>query len=246
MTMCRLLGFVSPAQMTFTEKTGPDFGEFLKLARVHKDGWGLALSSSNHAKVYKDVNLALESNQFMELIETEKGSGGLLHFRWATPGIQISRENAHPFSHDEISFIHNGAILDYEELEKKIPQELLSKRTGNGDSEIYFLYSISQIQEFGPVNGIKAAVQEIKDRHKYSSINAFFLTPDYFVAVCENHPDNRPSWATDEYYELRYHLDDTGFLISSSGWNQTGWNEVPNHSMLILNRATLQVEIFPV
>jgi predicted glutamine amidotransferase len=243
--MCRLMGYVTPASTSFPANAGPKFHEFVDLSLVHKDGWGLAFVDNAGTRIFKEIDAAAENGEFLKLLEQEQSSGGLLHLRWATPGIAISQANSHPFNFNEVSFIHNGAIQDFKSLAKKIPDEIIRNRVGDGDSEIFFLFAISKIQSLGLIPGIFSAVTEITAQHSYSSINSFFLTKDFFIAICENNPKNRPDWASEEYYELRYRLDSNGFLISSSGWDQSGWTELPNHSMLILDRNSLELEIRP-
>jgi hypothetical protein len=70
-----------------------------------------------------------------------------------------------------------------------------------------------------------------------------FLNTDYLIIISEHHPENRPTWAEPNYYELSYRLDDSGCLVASSGWNQEGWQLIPNHSALIVDRATMKAEL---
>ena len=36
-------------------------------------------------------------------------------------------------------------------------------------------------------------------------------------------------------------FDDEGLLIASSGWDQEGWPELPNHSIAVFNRHTQEL-----
>ncbi|MFM1967332.1 MAG: hypothetical protein RL590_189, partial [Actinomycetota bacterium] len=66
---------------------------------------------------------------------------------------------------------------------------------------------------------------------------------DYLIVASEHDPLNKPDWADDVYYELRYRLDENGIAVASSGWNQEGWRLLQNHQILIVDRATLETEI---
>ena len=66
-----------------------------------------------------------------------------------------------------------------------------------------------------------------------------------WVVVCEHHPDRAPDWAPADYYELKYKADSHGVLVASTGWNQPGWTVLPNHHMLVIDRATFAVQVLP-
>jgi predicted glutamine amidotransferase len=124
-----------------------------------------------------------------------------------------------------------------------ISEDLLKLRTGDTDSELFFLYLLTQINELGFVPGVVKGIQDIKGSFKYSSINSMILNSEFFIVISEHDPVNKPDWADDVYYELRYRLDVNGFAVASSGWNQEGWQLLNNHEILIVNRETLKTEI---
>jgi len=116
-------------------------------------------------------------------------------------------------------------------------------RTGETDSELFFLFLLTEIEKSGFVAGVVNAIRKIKEGFKYSSINSMILNSDYLIVVSEHDPLNKPDWADDVYYELRYRLDENGVAVASSGWNQEGWKLLENHQILIVDRATLVTEI---
>lgn len=69
------------------------------------------------------------------------------------------------------------------------------------------------------------------------------MNSEFLIVTSEHDPENKPSWADDIYYELRYRLDDEGLAVASSGWDQNGWTLLENHQMLILNRSTLEIQL---
>lgn len=239
--MCRLLGYVSSRATDIPSISGQAFQEFLSLSEVHKDSWGIALNSNGESRLKKSAETAIESLRFHDALK-EQATGGLLHFRWASPGINVTDENAHPFSLDGISFIHNGALQPYEALSSAIPADLIKLREGTGDSELFFLYALSNIRRSGFVDGVLGTIRTLMKDYSYSSINSMFLSNDYLIVISEHVPDNRPSWTTPEYYELRYRIDEAGCLVASSGWNQSGWTLIPNHYALIVNRNSMTAE----
>lgn len=241
--MCRLLGYVSAAPTSVANFAGSSFSEFVNLSEVHKDSWGLCLVDHETAVLHKSAETAAISERFKDLVGAKTATGGLLHFRWASPGIEVNDENAHPFSYEDMAFIHNGALQPYDALLPEISKEFLELRTGSGDSELFFLFALTKIKELGFLPGVMAAVRAIKDSYEYSSINSMFLNSEYMVVISEHHPNNRPSWTDEKYYEIRYRLDQSGCLVASSGWSQDGWTLMPNHSALIVDRQKMTGEL---
>lgn len=241
--MCRLLGYVAKAPTSIEKFAGPAFKEFVKLSEVHKDSWGLCLVDSNQVELKKSAETAATSANFDAIAKNSSSSGGLLHFRWASPGIEVNDVNAHPFSYEDICFIHNGALSPYDALLPEISEDLIALREGSGDSELLFLFALTKIKKQGFVPGVLDAIRSIKKSYEYSSLNSMFLNSSHLVVISEHHEDNRPSWAEPNYYEVSYRLDGMGCLVASSGWSQSGWTLMPNHSALIVDRATMKAEL---
>ena len=51
------------------------------------------------------------------------GDLGLVHLRWATPGLGIGHPNSHPFRFGPYTFAHNGAIHPQDRLGEMLPAE---------------------------------------------------------------------------------------------------------------------------
>lgn len=241
--MCRLMAFSSRNETTLPSFMGSAFQEFVELSKVHHDSWGLALSSGSTATLTKKAETAALSSSFQQTINSEQSQGGLLHFRWASPGLPVTDTNAHPFTFEDIAFIHNGALSPYDAVKSLVAPKFASLQKGDTDSEQFFLYLLTEIDKSGFVEGVKNSIKNIKANFKYSSINSMIINADYLIVTSEHDPINKPSWADEIYYELRYRLDDSGIAVASSGWDQEGWTLMKNHQMLIVNRKTLQAEL---
>lgn len=236
------MAFSANRPTTLKQFIGADFSSFLELSNIHHDSWGLALDDQGSTEVIKHAETAADSTEFASVIQENSGTGGLLHFRWASPGLPVTNENAHPFSYKDISFIHNGALSPYDSLLKIVDSEFLSLRSGQTDSELFFLYLLTEISKSNFLDGVQAAIKNIKANFKYSSINSMIMNPDFLVVVSEHDPVNKPDWADEVYYELRYRLDSHGFAVASSGWPQDGWKLIPNHMMAVFNRKTGELQ----
>ena len=243
--MCRLLGYVSLRPESFADAVGEKLPEFISLSSVHCDGWGVA--TFDHAAGKSHLTRAPEtaqgSNSFAETISKTKTDGALLHLRWATSGIPVSENNTHPFISHGYSFIHNGAIHPATALDSEISEKYKSEIKGETDSERYFYFVLTEIEKHGLVEGVISAVRKIKGKYDYSSINAMLMTESHFITICEHDPARKPGWAVEGYYDLFYKFDEGDLVVASSGWDQTGWKNLPNHHVLVVDRATLKQQV---
>ena len=237
--MCRLLGYSSRTPATFGEVVGENFNQFVKLADDHCDGWGIATSEGKNADLYKEPLAATKSANFKQQLESHKSSSALLHLRWATTGMAINENNTHPFTYQDISFIHNGSISPFDCLDPVIDHKYLSLAKGTTDSERYFLFLLTQIEKLGFVEGVKGGLSYIKNNCSYSSINMMITGRDYFAAACIYKQEKIPDRFKDQtdYYHLKYTKQSGQVVVASSGWQQDGWIEIPNGSLLVVEQA---------
>jgi hypothetical protein len=65
------------------------------------------------------------------------------------------------------------------------------------------------------------------------------INNDYFIAACIYNQDKIPQKfkASPDYYHLKYTTHDGQVVVASSGWNQEGWSDLPNGSLLVVDRA---------
>lgn len=236
------MGYVSRDRLAPLAMVGPDFAAFTELSKIHGDGWGIARDQHGVIEVEKDATAAAESSNF-ESETAQPVNAALLHLRWATPGLAVSAENAHPFSDGQYALIHNGAFEDFEGLAELISPQRLATRSSTGDSELYFLAIMSSIDRLGFRDGALSAITEIGSRFKYSSMNAMLLGPDQLFVISKYDPARRPSWSEPDYYELRYRQDNRGILVASSSWPQPNWTLLPNEHALLVNRVDLTSEL---
>ena len=152
--MCRLLGYSSTSATTFGQAVGDNFNQFVSLADDHCDGWGIATRDSNDAQLYKEPVAATKSANFKTQLARHKSKSGLLHLRWATEGMPVNENNTHPFTYQDISFIHNGSITPPTVLDPLIDKRYLGLAKGTTDSERYFLFLLTQIEKHGFIEGV--------------------------------------------------------------------------------------------
>ncbi len=242
--MCRLMGYVSHEDRSLSEFVGPAFNEFAELSWLHCDGWGVAgvESGADYPTLVVEPTQASKSEEFAKITQSSKSDGALLHLRWATAGLPVKSGNTHPFTHGEISFIHNGGVLPASSLEPFIDNDLLTKLRGETDSERYFALIVTQMRTLGLVEGALSAVRMIKEKLNYTSLNAMLLTPSQMIVINEHTFKATPPGQTEAYYDLYYRKDAEGVLVASSGWDQTGWTLIENHRALVIDRETFEIQ----
>ena len=71
---------------------------------------------------------------------------------------------------------------------------------------------------------------------------------DYLVAACIYNQDKIPERFKDspDYYHLKYTNQDGQLVVASSGWDQKGWEEIPNGSVLVVDRGEGKEELLKI
>ena len=239
--MCRLMGFASKRNTSLASIAGSHFDQFTQLAELHKDGWGF----SSDSEFVKEVLPARKSETFQSVISQEERAA-LLHFRWASPGLAIEQNNSHPFHRDGVSFIHNGSITPGSTIDFMIDTQLLSEMTGTTDSERYFLALLTALRSEPLTQAFLQTIRTIRGTGKAASLNAMVLTPELFVVAADYDLERIPAGQPNDYYSLAYKKEGDGVIVASSGWDQSGWIEIPNHTMMVVNRSTLELDFISI
>ena len=237
--MCRLLAFTSLERKSFYDVVGSDFDNFVALSAEHKDGWGIGYEG----EVIKDIKAAKESDLLAQTGQDLETTGALFHLRLASKGITIDIDNNHPFTHGTTTFMHNGTIRPSDTAEQFINPKYTSLITGTTDSERFFYALLSQVDEFGLVEGVRKIVNLIRSHADYSALNIMVQTPDTLIAVCEFNQENKSEWSGPDHYELRFTQRGEDFLIASTGWGNNDWQHLDNHQMLVIDRSTLKYSV---
>jgi predicted glutamine amidotransferase len=232
--------------------------EFTQMSEFHGDGWGVAWydrQQPDELHIQKSPLRASDSASYAGLVHRKLGDLGLVHLRWATPGLPVEPRNTHPFRRGAMAMAHNGAIHPQDRLGELLPPVWERQLTGTTDSERYFLHVMSGLDAGEDmISAIEATVACIDKLFTPNSLNAMLLTPDALYAICYYWPERIPHAAlasrgmecgTDQYFELAHLETETGIVVASSGWPQPGWTPLPNRNVLAIDRKTLQLNVVP-
>jgi predicted glutamine amidotransferase len=257
--MCRLLGHCSlrsaPVASLLTEE---GLRGFTALSAFHGDGWGMAWYNTDGPHVQKSTRRAQDEPDYSRLTHRALGDMGVVHLRWATPGLGVGYDNSHPFRYGPYTLAHNGAIHPQDRLGEMLPAEWERRLIGTTDSERYLLHIMWRLERRGGdvVAAIADTVASIGSRYAVNSLNAILLSPDKMYAVSWHDPARIPEAelrrrglaSTPEeiagYFHLAYRMTADAVVAASSGWPQPGWTMLPNQSVLVVDRATLEMSVF--
>jgi predicted glutamine amidotransferase len=257
--MCRLLAYCSRSSASVEDLIGDDgLGEFTALCGIHGDGWGMAWYEGASQVIRKSPLPADSEVEFDKLAREPLSDIGLVHLRWATPGLPVNERNCHPFRYGPYVLAHNGAIHPQDRLGEILPPEWESQLSGTTDSERYFLLIMSRLEscDGDVVAAIADAVADIEGRFEPNSLNAVLLSPDKLYVVSCHHQSRVPAaklricGVNDPaeiaaYFDLAYKATGRSVVAASSGWPQDGWTPLPNRHVLVTDRATLASQILP-
>jgi predicted glutamine amidotransferase len=253
--MCRLLGYCSPDRASVLELIGePGLAAFTSLSQWHGDGWGMAALDGDELRVAKSPLRALDDPDYLRVAKERLGDTGLVHLRWATPGLPVQDRNSHPFTRDGYAMAHNGAIHPQAKLPELLPPAWEAQLTGSTDSERYFLHLMSGIgaHDGDVVAAVADTVRHIRSGYTPNSLNAILLGPEALYAISWFDPERIPYESIRErgspevpeyYFDLNYLITADAVLVASTGWPMDGWGILPNGSVLSIDRETLATRI---
>src|SRR5579863_6459770 len=150
--MCRLLGIAAnePTDFKIVLREAPR--SLAALSREHRDGWGIAVydAAARAWRIDRGVACAGEDERFHRLAVGSRGEILVSHVRQKTIG-ETSLANTHPFERGRWVFAHNGTIKDLAWLRARSSQARLAEIEGQTDSELFFAWLLTRLDEAGVV-----------------------------------------------------------------------------------------------
>lgn len=246
--MCRLLGYVATGPTSLRDLVG-DAGldAFTALSTQHRDGWGMAWCETGGLAAEKAPGAAKDSDRWHALAGRRLSDCGIAHLRWATPTLDVTDVNTHPFVEDGMAFAHNGRMLPVADVDDLLPAGSRAGLAGTTDSERYFALIRSRLTESGDdvLTAFRSASDDLLRRVTCSSLNSVLLTESTLYAVSCFDERLRPIPAEPEHFVLRWRRSADAVVVASSGWSHDDWDAVPNGHVLVVDRASRDVAILP-
>jgi len=215
---------------------------------VNADGFGLAWYKSREEPcIYKDTHPAWSDPNLKQLSYQTKAEIFLAHVR-ASTGTATSRNNCHPFSCQQWSFMHNGQAGGHQqfrqELDAKIPNEYYQYRLGATESEAIFLIAVGMGLALKPIDAMAKATKLVEDLSRESGI-----TPHMRFSACWSDGQQlyAARYASDDFApSLHYHRSDNGVVITSEPLDNSDieWIEVKPNEALIICSDSIQKQEF--
>ncbi|WP_435258960.1 class II glutamine amidotransferase [Thioclava sp. FR2] len=203
---------------------------------INADGFGVAwYGDKPEPGLYRDVLPAWSDPNLRSLTAQVKSRLFLAHVR-ASTGTATSRNNCHPFTWQNWSFMHNGQIGGYDAFRRTadmmIPDDLYPFRKGATDSEALFLIAVAEGLNDDPLGAMeRAAARMIRLAREKGVAPHLRLT----AALSDG----------ERLYAMRYATDDVAPTLfyrwsdSRNGWavvseplesGEGGWIEIPPYS----------------
>lgn len=254
--MCRLFAMLGDEIIdpTLVEMWLNEFGKLAetgdtltKNKRGHKDGWGLGYYHDTRAvtEVYRigchDSADASKSKDYAKAISRVESSKIFAHIR-RTKYRETIGIKSQPFKRRRFDkywlFIHNGGIdKNLTTGEPYAPNNLREL-----DSEKLFrdiLRTIRAPDIISMVDGIRGAIIRIRNQYEFSALN-FILSDGIFTHVYREYSESDKTSIRRyrSYYTLWWHRDyeRNMVIICSQPLTHTGWQELPNRTLLSIDR----------
>ena len=267
--MCRMLGIVVSEPTDFRLSLHEAPRSLCSLSREHPHGWGVAVHDSRAATwtVSKQPACALDDSRFVEVAAGSVGESLVAHIRKRTVG-PIGLENTHPFRRGRWVFAHNGTIRDIDALRAKTSTAHLASTAGSTDSEVFFAYLLTRMDEIGGAEEAKPehieatlanAVREILADPTFGPCNFLLSNGEELYALClgrtlwslKREPGDdvrvkRRSEETGVVIETPWTRKRRAILLASESITDEPWEQIEEGTLLrVRRRPTPTLEAIP-
>lgn len=247
--MCRLLGIVSTNRRPLADLLPDSLPRFEALSAEHADGWGIGwVDDDGTLAVRKEAMRASVSTGFASTLAATETDAALLHLRQASPGMPLTQANTHPFLTDGWCFAHNGYAWPNAVLDTMMGEAAAPPATGDTDSERYLSLVRAELRSRLAPDALPIAARHITRQASITSLNCVMLTSDTLLAMAWWDSDgirSQPDGETEDDYRLWFRVAADRVVVASAGipGREFGWQELPNHSVLEVERGTLAARV---
>ncbi len=135
---------------------------------LNEDGYGVGWFNNERVpQTFVGTDPAWKSAEWEQVTSHIRSGCWFGHVRAATPGMQASCEDAHPFSRRGILWMHNGLVADFKRMRERMLRHMDEAEReairGNTDSEACFALFLSLLPRYNgnPVRTMRALLDLI-------------------------------------------------------------------------------------
>jgi len=201
--MCRIVGYLGPPVLVSEIVTEPkhsiihqSYHAEERSEPLNGDGFGIgwyAPDISPQPALFKDVTPAWNNQNLFEISRVTTSHCIFAHVRAASPHSPVQRLNSHPFSHDNLAFMHNGQLGGFPTYRRRmlmaLSDEAFGAILGTTDSEHAFailLDHYARLDALEPLERLAESVQRtIHDLEEIRAAAAVTDSSYYNFAVSD-------------------------------------------------------------
>ncbi len=249
--MCRLAAYIgselslqefiiSPPHSLYKQSWQP---KEMQEATLNADGFGFAwYDDKNSPRHYRNTVPIWADVNLMQLSSTLKSNLWLAYVRSATPGQGMGINNTQPFIHENLTFVHNGFIKEFDHVKTQfiefLSTEILADIKGDTDSEYLFaLFKQIYSNHNSILDSYKEFCQQLKILcgEKIALVNIIISDGRNIGALKFAHNSQPPSL----YYLITENGIEKSIRIASEPFDDQIWESIPSNSVLLIDKNLL-------
>jgi len=249
--MCRLAAYLGPEIPLDSFLLAPPHSlveqawnpQELVYAKLNADGFGVGWYADDDAPaVYTSTTPIWSDTNLPHLARSLNKGLWLANVRSATQGMTVNQANTQPFYDDNLLFLHNGFMRDFQVTLRPVLHEFLASEiqsgiAGNTDSEYLFAIIRQLLNSDSEISIDDAIVETFRLVEEWlddipALLNVVMSDGQYIYAARHAINEACPSL----YYTTEDDNFPNGQLIASERLNDSdSWQEVQKHHILILD-----------
>ena len=212
----------------------------MREATLNADGFGLGWYHNTTPMRYRETVPIWNDANLPALTQTLKQALWIANIRSATPGQGSGIDNTHPFQSDNILFVHNGLIRDFDRFKAEIINQLDASESsqihGDTDSEYLFILLLRHLA--GDIHNITAWKNFIEQCqslfHETETLLNFIISDGQSLAAIR--------YAIHAQAPSLYYLDngdsfpDSVVIASEALTEDKQWQSMSNGQLLLVNQ----------